>query len=144
MFDFLKNILTSLIFLKNILTSLIFFKEYSDFVETLSFFMHLLFHVFTFHACTNEFSYIYFFHAFTIYILYISPTATCATSWLDHVITSRADLTSNHKILYGLTFYDHVPIFFNLTVPFHVNFTTAHNSCIFLPEIILWVKVTED
>ena len=103
-----------------------FFKEYSNLVETHSFFMADISHL-----------------PSTSYT-YISPTATCATSWLDHVITSRADPTSNHKILYGLTFYDHVPIFFNLTVPFHVNFTTAHNSCVFPQEIILWDKVTEE
>ena len=48
---------------------------------------------------------------------YISSNATCSTSWLDHVLSSNLPITANHKILYGFTVYDHIPIYFDLILP---------------------------
>ena len=48
---------------------------------------------------------------------YVSSNATCSTSWLDHVLSSNLAITANHKILYGFTVYDHIPICFDLILP---------------------------
>ena len=47
---------------------------------------------------------------------YISSNEVCSTSWLDHVICSDTGMISNYAIGYGVTFDDHLPLFFNVKV----------------------------
>ena len=104
-----------------------FFKEYSIFVETHSFFMSDIINL-----PTTSYS-------------YISSNTTCSTSWLDHVITSKADLTVNHKILYGCTFYDHVPIYFDVKFPYNIEYVESDSySGTLMQSFVSWDKVTEE
>ena len=48
---------------------------------------------------------------------YISSNISCSTSWLDHILSSNGNLIQNIDILYGTTFYDHVPMMFEIVVP---------------------------
>ena len=41
---------------------------------------------------------------------YISPNASAATSWFDHILSSRHSLVSNISILYGHSAYDHIAL----------------------------------
>ena len=43
---------------------------------------------------------------------YISETNNCSTSWIDHVLSTDADIIYDIRVLYGVTFYDHVPLQF--------------------------------
>ena len=74
---------------------------------------------------------------------YISPNSVSGTSWLDHVVVSRGDLTVNHKILYGMVFYDHLPLYFEMNLPIPVCFAEGlHFSR--SPQLnISWDKVSE-
>ena len=71
---------------------------------------------------------------------YISPNATCSSSWIDHMVTSRADLTVNHEILYGSVFYDHIPIYCEMQLPDDIVFENASG---YSPDVqcsISWAK----
>ena len=57
---------------------------------------------------------------------FISNNSTSSTSWLDHVVVSSLDLIFNIEVLYGYTFYDHVPLLFNLRVPNAVTFASLN------------------
>ena len=48
---------------------------------------------------------------------YISSNLSCSTSWLDHILSSNGNLIQNIDILYGTTFYDHVPMIFEIIIP---------------------------
>ena len=48
---------------------------------------------------------------------YISSNLNCSTSWIDHTIVSNSSITDNHSIMYGTTFYDHIPIMFDIILP---------------------------
>ena len=73
---------------------------------------------------------------------YVSSNDICSSSWLDHVVSSNSSLTTNHKILYGTTVFDHIPLFFNINLPINIKY---HNQPISTPSvncIINWDKVT--
>ena len=79
---------------------------------------------------------------------YVSPNSVSGTSFIDHVVVSNTNLTVNHKILYGSTFYDHIPISFDLILPGGIN-RTVHSaepnipsSCFSSP--VAWDKVTPE
>ena len=59
------------------------------------------------------------------------------------MIVSRGDLTVNHKILYGMVFYDHLPLYFEMNLPIPVCFAEGlHFSR--SPQLnISWDKVSE-
>ena len=48
---------------------------------------------------------------------YISSNNACSTSFLGYVLCSDNTNLRNHKICYGLTFFDHIPIAFDLILP---------------------------
>ena len=102
-----------------------FFMEFSNFVNSHSYFVPDI-------ASLPNTSY-----------TYISSNSTCSTSWLDHVVTSRVDLTSNHNILYGCTFYDHIPFAFELNVPFQVKFARKQAFSVEPQNIVLWDRVSQ-
>ena len=71
---------------------------------------------------------------------YISSNETCSTSWLDHVIVSEKSNIFNLDILYGCTFYDHIPLYFEIRVPSLIEFNPISyksQDC-----SIAWNKVT--
>ena len=104
-----------------------FFDEFSNFVNSLSYFVPDIFSL-----PINSYT-------------YISPNNICSTSWLDHVITSRLGLTSNHSIFYGFTFYDHIPISFDLDLPFHFEVSNGESSFSGVQQnFILWDKVSSE
>ena len=74
---------------------------------------------------------------------YISPNSVSGTSWLDHVVVSRGDLTVNHKILYGMVFYDHLPMYFEMNLPIPVCFAEGLNFSRSPQLNISWDKVSE-
>ena len=47
---------------------------------------------------------------------YVSSNSICSTSWLDHVIKSEGVNLANFKIMYGTTFCDHIPLYFEYPV----------------------------
>ena len=53
---------------------------------------------------------------------YISANSVCSSSWLDHIICSDTSIISNCSILYGVSFSDHIPISFDLAVPYAVSY----------------------
>ena len=79
---------------------------------------------------------------------YVSPNAVSGTSFIDHVVVSKTNLTVNHKILYGTTFYDHIPISFDLIIPGTINRIippiepSLPQSCFSIP--VAWDKVTPE
>ena len=107
-----------------------FYKELLDFTQTSSLFVSDV-------SCLPSNSY-----------TYISPTQTCATSWLDHVLTTNISIISKHEILYGTTFYDHIPICFELHFPSKVKFDANINSnnslynSMTMQSRVKWDKVT--
>ena len=52
---------------------------------------------------------------------YVSQNEACSSSWIDHICTSNINLIGNPMIMYGQTFYDHIPISIDLFVPFPVS-----------------------
>ena len=72
---------------------------------------------------------------------YISPTNACGTSFIDHVAASRLDLTTDHKVLYGHAFYDHMPISFNLVLPYRLEFDKLDNEPAIHYNTVDWSKV---
>ena len=54
---------------------------------------------------------------------YISSNEQCSTSWIDHIISSKNDFTSNHKIFYGSAVYDHIPIYFEAMLPATIQYS---------------------
>ena len=75
---------------------------------------------------------------------YISPNSICGTSFINHAIASRVDLTCNHKVIYGYTFYDHVPIYCELNIP-HV--LESNNTKFFQPAVsnlVAWDKIDDE
>lgn len=75
---------------------------------------------------------------------YISSNNTCSTSWIDHVVCSDLQYVDNHKILYGTTFYDHIPIQFDLSCPLNsfVDFHRPKKPINVNYKRINWDKVT--
>ena len=76
---------------------------------------------------------------------YVSPNESCTTSWLDHVVSSNINKTINVKILYGETFYDHLPIQFEC--PFHLSLPVGPLiGSVFTrsDSYIPWDKLSED
>ena len=71
---------------------------------------------------------------------YISTHDT--TSWIDHVITSQADIVNNISIKYGVTISDHIPIAFNL----EFNLNRGNVKTIGSDDITLidWKKLTRN
>ena len=51
---------------------------------------------------------------------YISANSVCSFSWLDLNICSVTSIISNCSILYGVSFCVHIPIPFDLAVPYAV------------------------
>ena len=77
---------------------------------------------------------------------YFSP-AHSSTSWIDHVVTSNLNLIKNIAVLYGATVFDHIPLKFELSVPYDFREVTPCDSVFHSidPEnFILWPKVTKD
>ena len=74
---------------------------------------------------------------------YISSNSNCSTSWLDHVVCSDPGTTTDHKILYGTTVSDHIPLLFYLNIPVIAQsqdiYPTTANSLYYL---VNWDKVT--
>ena len=75
---------------------------------------------------------------------YISSNSICSTSWLDHVITSKSQLVKSHQILYGYTFYDHIPIFCEIPIPCTPNFDLFRGPPTCDQMSVMWDKVTND
>ena len=72
---------------------------------------------------------------------YVSSNAACSTSWLDHIICSSQELINNITIMYHTTFYDHIPLLFDVIVPIvEVNLQEE-----IFPELsyILWDKLQD-
>ena len=75
---------------------------------------------------------------------YVSSTSVCSSSWIDHVAVSRPELTTNHNILYGYAVYDHMPIIFDLKIPFCPRLEDNPIKFPFCThENIAWDKVTD-
>ena len=77
---------------------------------------------------------------------YISNNNDASTSWLDHVAVSSPGLVFNVEILYGCTFYDHVPLFFNVHIPQLVSFSNVNmnNQNMHDIHLIDWDKVSSE
>ena len=78
---------------------------------------------------------------------YISSNSVAGTSYIDHVLVSKSDLTTNHQVLYGSTFYDHIPLCFDLVIPGIINsFNCDDNNASFAVSSypIAWDKVNDD
>ena len=77
---------------------------------------------------------------------YISSNISCSTSWLDHILSSNGNLIQNIDILYGTTFYDHVPMIFEIVVP--DNLIHEPSTClgdVFDEEMLVnWSILTEN
>ena len=76
---------------------------------------------------------------------YISSNSACSTSWLDHILCSSQELISNIQILYGTTFYDHIPLLFDLTIPqrvFYADVPLRRKNVDF--NRVDWDKVDDD
>ena len=52
---------------------------------------------------------------------YVSANTSAGSSWIDHVVVSRSNLVTNHKIFYGSTFYDHIPLYFEAIMNIQVD-----------------------
>ena len=63
---------------------------------------------------------------------YISSNFSCSSSWLDHLLCSNSDFISNVSILYGITFFDHIPLRFTVNLPLQFVVT---NSVVQAPQI---------
>ena len=77
---------------------------------------------------------------------YVSQSPSCGTSWIDHILVSSPSLIDNCSILYGTTFDDHIPLFFNLNVPCDVTASRA-TPCDSISQsdfFVLWDKVTRE
>ena len=77
---------------------------------------------------------------------YVSQSPSCGTSWIDHILVSSPHLINDSSILYGTTFDDHIPLYFNLNVPCDV---TAHQAipCDGISHssfFVLWDKVNRE
>ena len=74
---------------------------------------------------------------------YVSRSSECATSWLDHILCSDGNLVQNIKILYGFTFEDHIPLYFE----FYAEYSPSPSSESSLPHVeanfVAWDKVSE-
>ena len=103
-----------------------FFKEFQNFVETHSLHMADI-------STLPSSSY-----------TYISSNSTCSTSWLDHVVSSRKDLTKNQQIFYVHAFYDHLPIYFDLNIPHSLNFQKSYRPSLSQFMSISWDKATDE
>ena len=75
---------------------------------------------------------------------YMSRNASCSTSGLDHIVTSKLDIIKYIKISYGITLDDHIPINFVISIE---NCSRPVNES--LPNVpvdksfIKWDKVSE-
>ena len=76
---------------------------------------------------------------------YTSANENCSTSWIDHVVTKSTTSIFDCEILYGTTFYDHIPLKFTFEFPdYEIN--ASNNSCDSYLEddqFILWNKLSE-
>ena len=76
---------------------------------------------------------------------YVSDNNVSSTSWIDHVLATDQAIISDVNILYGDTFYDHIPLSFKLRLPV----LSLDVSPIFIdnheqkPHIVAWSKVTD-
>ena len=48
---------------------------------------------------------------------YQSQNCSATTSWLDHIVYSNPQLVSQIRILYDDTLHDHIPIYYEMTIP---------------------------
>ena len=48
---------------------------------------------------------------------YISSNSYFSTSWLDHLLVSNPSITKNLSILYNFALEDHIPVYFEITLP---------------------------
>ena len=75
---------------------------------------------------------------------YVSQNATCATSWVDHVLCRTTNPICSHEILYGSTFADHIPIIFEIQTPQIINFEhEQYPSPAYNAHKIDWEKVSD-
>ncbi len=65
-----------------------------------------------------------------------------STSWLDHVVVSDRDIVDHLQILYGQTFYDHIPISFELKIPMGTEFNIINNRSLDVNNFIIWDKLS--
>ena len=77
---------------------------------------------------------------------YISDSNNCSTSWIDHVLCTDPLIVDDISVLYGVTFYDHIPLKFIIRLPVISNITTetVTNKLSSNPHVIAWSKVNDD
>ena len=52
---------------------------------------------------------------------HLSANVSAGSSWFDHVLVSRSNLAINHKMIYGCSFYDHTPLYFEAVMNIQVD-----------------------
>lgn len=74
---------------------------------------------------------------------YISSNENCSTSWIDHIISSHDSLVNDISIEYRHSFYDHIPMYFSLSLPGYLNVPPIPLKDNLLKEFISWNKLPE-
>ena len=72
---------------------------------------------------------------------YISQNQYGTCSWLDHILSSKKEVVSPVKILYGETFYDHIPIFCELVFT-NYTFTESVKEITEVKFNIVWDEIS--
>ena len=75
---------------------------------------------------------------------YISQNSSAVTSWLDHILSSKADIVNNVHVMYGFSFDDHIPVSMGVVIPVaNLDPVTNNNtSNRVYYESILWDKLS--
>ena len=73
---------------------------------------------------------------------YISSNEYCSTSWLDHIISSDTNIINNIKILYDISFSDHIPIKFTLKLDLNISIINNNNNINSVKYLVLWDKIS--
>ena len=74
---------------------------------------------------------------------YISQNQSGICSWLDHILSSKKEFVCEVKILYGETFYEHIPIYCELDFP-NYAFTESVNEITEVKFNIVWDEFSND
>ena len=74
---------------------------------------------------------------------YVSRSSECATSWLDHALCSNGNILRNFEIMYGFTFEDHIPLYFELHVDSGPHYPNESPPPYLEGNFIAWDKLTE-
>ena len=72
---------------------------------------------------------------------YVSRRDCCATSWLDHVVSSNPNSISNLEILYGQSVEDHIPVYFSYKLHNFIAINVERDESQF--TYVLWNKVSK-